>query len=105
LCNRTFISTRIVKTDGVFKELTAMRVVTPWIDALDAKRAAESGNGPQESEVKEHQAKEPEPKRMSDSYARVVLPLKKDRWLGDGYLNATGNVRLVWFCCFVQADV
>lgn len=30
------------------------------------------------------------PKKMSDSYHRVVLPLGQDAWLSDTYINATG---------------
>ncbi|RYO97289.1 hypothetical protein DL765_011253 [Monosporascus sp. GIB2] len=31
---------------------------------------------------------------MSDSYHRVVLPLGRDPWLSDTYINATGHIRL-----------
>ncbi|RYP49921.1 hypothetical protein DL768_004457 [Monosporascus sp. mg162] len=31
---------------------------------------------------------------MSDSYHRVILPLGRDPWLSDTYINATGHIRL-----------
>ncbi|KAI9753184.1 MAG: hypothetical protein M1835_001020 [Candelina submexicana] len=34
------------------------------------------------------------PKKMSDSYHRVVIPLAQDPWLLDSYLNASGHIRL-----------
>lgn len=33
------------------------------------------------------------PKRMSDSFHRVVIPLAQDPWLLDNYLNANGHIR------------
>ncbi|RYP72946.1 hypothetical protein DL769_004346 [Monosporascus sp. CRB-8-3] len=31
---------------------------------------------------------------MSDSYHRIILPLGRDPWLSDTYINATGHIRL-----------
>ncbi|KAL8685727.1 MAG: hypothetical protein Q9218_007577, partial [Villophora microphyllina] len=81
-------------TDGVFKELTEMRVRTPWIEALRKKQ--EEGIDPTK---KSNQPATPSdrdlaPKRMSDSYHRVVIPLAQDPWLLDNYLNASGHIRL-----------
>jgi acyl-coenzyme A thioesterase 9 len=59
-------------TDGVYKDLTSMRVRTPWIEALRKQR--EEGLGP--TKKPNTPATPPDrdlkPKRMSDSYHRVV---------------------------------
>lgn len=77
--SRSFHCSSNQRTDGVFKELTAMRVKTPWVEALHQQQAG----------VKE--AAKPEipkdrdltPRHMSDSYHSVVLPLARDPWLLD----------------------
>lgn len=69
---RPFHSTPGRSTDGVFKALTSMRVRKPWIEALREKKEADK-----------HPVAEPAqcmkadltPKKMSDSYTSVVLPL------------------------------
>ncbi|KAI4104086.1 MAG: hypothetical protein LQ339_003939 [Xanthoria mediterranea] len=82
------------QTDGVFKELTEMRVRTPWIEALRKKE--EEGIDP--TQRSNTPATPPNrdlaPKSMSDSYHRVVIPLAQDPWLLDNYLNANGQIRL-----------
>ncbi|KAL8751827.1 MAG: hypothetical protein Q9199_006164, partial [Rusavskia elegans] len=82
------------QTDGVFKELTEMRVRTPWIEALRKKE--EEGIDPtQRSNTPATPSnRDLTPKRMSDSYHRVVIPLAQDPWLLDNYLNANGQIRL-----------
>ncbi|KAF1814424.1 Thioesterase/thiol ester dehydrase-isomerase [Eremomyces bilateralis CBS 781.70] len=82
-----------LNTDGVFKELTEQRVLTPWITALRS-RQAQDGKGAEPSEPGKPMRRTLEPKRMSDSYHRVILPLAKDPWLSDTYLNADGHIRL-----------
>lgn len=32
-------------------------------------------------------------KRMSESFHSVILPLARDPWLGDTYLNSSGHIR------------
>ncbi|KAI4287596.1 MAG: hypothetical protein L6R35_003149 [Caloplaca aegaea] len=87
------ISTKL-RTDGVFKELTEMRVRTPWIEAL--KKKQDEGIDP--TKKSDIAATPPDrdltPKRMADSYHRVVIPLAQDPWLLDNYLNADGHIRL-----------
>lgn len=65
------ISTRL-RTDGVFKELTEMRVRTPWVEALRKKQ--EEGIDPtKKSDVAATPSdRDLTPKRMADSYHRVV---------------------------------
>ncbi|KAF2745685.1 Thioesterase/thiol ester dehydrase-isomerase [Sporormia fimetaria CBS 119925] len=92
---RTFQTTAPNRTDGVFRDLTAMRVPVPWIQALREKQASEG----QKSESSTGESSAPAdrkltPKRMSDSYHSVVLPLEQDPWLSDSYLNASGHIRL-----------
>ncbi|KAK7894403.1 hypothetical protein LTR67_006164 [Exophiala xenobiotica] len=85
-----FHSTPRRPTDGVFKALASMRVRKPWIEALREKK-----------ELDKHPVSAPEqsmkadltPKKMSDSYTSVVLPLSQDPWLLDTYANYTGQIR------------
>jgi acyl-coenzyme A thioesterase 9 len=89
---RAFSNTALRSTDGVFRELTSARVPTPWIEALRRKEAGLEVN---ESVVDTPEAKEKrlKGKRMSESYHSVVLPLARDPWLGDTYLNSSGHIR------------
>lgn len=87
---RGFSSSFPRRTDGVFRELTSMRVRTPWVKAL---REQQGGKQPIERpEVPKN--RDLPPKRMSDSYHSVVLPLARDPWLLDTYLNSSGHIRL-----------
>jgi acyl-coenzyme A thioesterase 9 len=92
--NRGFHSTASRHTDGVFKELTSMRVRTPWVEALRQQQT--EGKKPAESSSKSEIPKDRnlEPKHMDDSYHSVVLPLARDPWLLDTYLNSSGHIRL-----------
>jgi acyl-coenzyme A thioesterase 9 len=71
-----------------------MRVRTPWIEALRKKQ----NEGADPTAVSEKPSVPAErkltPKRMSDSYHSVVIPLGQDPWLLDTYLNASGHIRL-----------
>lgn len=111
LQSRQFQTTSVCSTDGVYKALTEMRVKTPWIEALRTQR--KQGSDPittsdTSSKPPEHNLR---PKKMSDSYHRVVrnltgeipclieltptliIPLAQDPWLLDNYLNANGHIR------------
>jgi len=93
-CHRQFSIQSCRRTDGVFHELTAQRVAIPWIEALNKKRLQEKSEdtaGPSKSAVPEK--RDLSPKRMSDSYHSVILPLARDPWLSDTYLNVNGNIR------------
>ncbi|KAI9848219.1 MAG: hypothetical protein M1837_000893 [Sclerophora amabilis] len=87
---RQLHGTAIQCTDGVYPALTEMRVKTPYIEALrhrrDEKGTSHSEKPPTDRDVS--------PKKMSQSFHRVVLPLAQDQWLLDSYLNATGDIRL-----------
>jgi acyl-coenzyme A thioesterase 9 len=76
-------------TDGVFRGLTDTRLRTPWIEAF---RLQQEGK---ENQNEEEVPKERDltPKKMSDSYHRVVLPLGQDPWLSDTYINSSGHIR------------
>lgn len=69
---RPFHASQVQNTDGVFKALTEMRVRKPWIEALREKREAEKN--PSSTPV-ESVKPDLTPKKMSDSYTSVVLPL------------------------------
>ena len=82
------------RTDGVFRELTSMRVRTPWVEALRQQQS--EGKQPTEPSGKSQVPKDRKltPKRMRDSYHSVVLPLAQDPWILDTYLNSSGHIRL-----------
>jgi acyl-coenzyme A thioesterase 9 len=92
--NRDFHCSTAQRTDGVFKELTSMRVRTPWVAAFRQQQA--EGKGPSEPSRKSEVLKDRDltPKHMNDSYHSIVLPLAQDPWLLDTYLNSSGHIRL-----------
>ena len=76
LSRRSFQISRPRGTDGVYKQLTEMRVRTPWIEAL--RRSRETGTQSAAAAAdppKPHLA----PKSMADSQFSFVLPLAQDR--------------------------
>ncbi|KAK6711528.1 hypothetical protein SNK05_005951 [Fusarium graminearum] len=85
-----FHTTATSRTDGVFQGLADKRQPLPWIEAFkrqqEGKPAHNSDDVPTERDLT--------PRKMSDSYHRVVLPLKKDPWLSDTYVNSSGHIRL-----------
>jgi acyl-coenzyme A thioesterase 9 len=85
----SFHTTTPRKTDGVFQGLEDKRQPMPWIEAFERQQrglpAHKSDDYPKERDLT--------PKKMSDSYHRVVLPLKKDPWLSDTYVNSSGHIR------------
>ncbi|KIW76171.1 hypothetical protein Z517_10917 [Fonsecaea pedrosoi CBS 271.37] len=88
---RPFHSTVAARTDGVYKALTEMRVRTPWIKALRERKEAENNN---QTPVVESAKVDLTPKKMSDTYVSLVLPLSQDPWLLDTYANYTGQIRI-----------
>lgn len=62
----------------------------PWIEAW---KLQQQGKGTTASEAQPRE-RDLSPKKMSDSYHRVVLPLGQDPWLSDTYINASGHIRL-----------
>lgn len=80
------------KTDGVFRGLTDDRLPMPWLKAFKMQQAGK-GTGATESDS-QPQERDLSPRKMSDSYHRVVLPLGQDPWLSDTYLNSSGHIRL-----------
>lgn len=61
----------------------------PWIEAFKKQQA---GKGTASAEA-QPQERDFSPRKMSDSYHRVVLPLGQDPWLSDQYLNSSGHIR------------
>lgn len=84
---RSFHNAQPRCTDGVYKAITAMRTPKPWIEALRESRERSAGA------PTSYPKPDLTPKKMSDSYYRVVLPLAQDPWLLDTYGNYTGQVR------------
>jgi hypothetical protein len=91
---RSFSTTIRPQTDGVFRALTENRIQTPWIDALREKERG--GHDPTKPSGKSETPSDRDlsPKRMSDSYHSVVLPLAREPWLLDTYANSSGHIRL-----------
>jgi acyl-coenzyme A thioesterase 9 len=69
---RGFTHTTKLSTDGVFKELTAARVQTPWIEAFRKQQAGENQREKAGGQSEIPAERDLKPKRMSDSYHSVV---------------------------------
>jgi acyl-coenzyme A thioesterase 9 len=82
------------RTDGVFRELTSMRVRTPWIEALRQQQSESKQPTKPSGKAEVPKDRKLTPKRMSESYHSVVLPLAQDPWILDTYLNSSGHIRL-----------
>ncbi|KAF7883668.1 uncharacterized protein EAF02_005588 [Botrytis sinoallii] len=96
---RGFSMGKRCETDGVYRELTAMRTRVPFIEAWrreegKRKRGEEVGVGKEGGKVKGGEGEELQMKRMGDSFHRVILPLASDPWLLDNYITASGHIRL-----------
>ncbi|KAK1078593.1 hypothetical protein LTR33_007106 [Friedmanniomyces endolithicus] len=92
--SRRFSVSAHSQTDGVFRDLTDQRVQTPWIEAFRQRQrkgqeAVQAKGVPQTPKDRDLS-----PKKMSDSYHSVILPLAQDPWLLDTYLNSSGHIRL-----------
>lgn len=68
---RHFASTAKCSTDGVYGELTAMRTRTPFIEAF-RKQQEDDQSTPLSSTVGEKAPIDTTPKRMSESFHKVV---------------------------------
>jgi acyl-coenzyme A thioesterase 9 len=77
------------QTDGVFRELSDERLPMPWIEAFRMQQKA----GSTQAEDSLPSQRDLSPRKMKDSYHRVVLPLARDPWLSDTYLNSSGHIR------------
>ena len=69
---RTFSANHRQLTDGVFRELTAARVQTPWIEAFRGKEKQEIAEEKSQQNTAPISGRDLTPKRMSDSYHAVV---------------------------------
>jgi acyl-coenzyme A thioesterase 9 len=87
---RPFHSSTPRRTDGVYKQLTEMRVRTPWIEALRKSRDTGSQSAAAASDPPKPDLT---PKKMADSHFSFVLPLAQDPWLLDTYANSSGQLR------------
>jgi acyl-coenzyme A thioesterase 9 len=58
-----------MKTDGVYKALTEMRIRTPWIEAL---RKCKGEDGGLSSDPIDNVKPDLTPKKMSDSFVKFV---------------------------------
>ncbi|KAM5386407.1 hypothetical protein ACJZ2D_000370 [Fusarium nematophilum] len=85
-----FHTTTSSRTDGVFRGLTDTRLPMPWIEAFRLQQQDKASWSPEEGPKERDLG----PKKMSDSYHRVVLPLGQDPWLSDTYINSSGHIRL-----------
>lgn len=90
---RGFSVCTVRHTDGVYRELTEMRVRRPWIEAF--RESQRKGNTPSDH-TQATQLPKPDlrPKSMADSYVRLILPLGQDPWMLDTYANVSGQIRI-----------
>jgi acyl-coenzyme A thioesterase 9 len=69
-------------------------VQIPWVEAFRKQqaegKAASQPSGKPETPANRSLA----PRKMSDSYHSVILPLARDPWLLDTYMNASGHIRI-----------
>lgn len=86
---RCLHDTALRRTDGVFRGLADNRLPRPWIEAWRLQQEKKNVA----SDEARSQERDLSPKKMSDSYHRVVLPLGRDPWLSDTYINASGHIR------------
>lgn len=91
--HRSFSCSRTNLTDGVYSELTAMRTRTPFIEAFRKQQESEGKPVYAPAVTSVQHAMKPT-KTMSESYHCVLLPLARDPWLLDSYINASGHIRL-----------
>ncbi|KAI0199454.1 Thioesterase/thiol ester dehydrase-isomerase [Astrocystis sublimbata] len=91
-----FCTTIARQTDGVFRALTDDRSRLPWIEAFKKQQQQQEGGNSktQESNDPKPAERDMSPKKMSDSFHRVVLPLGRDPLLSDTYINSSGHIRL-----------
>ena len=66
---RSFTTSLQTRTDGVYGDLTIMRVKTPWIEALKRQNLEKDGNA---AAILPRETQELRPKKMSDSFHKVV---------------------------------
>jgi acyl-coenzyme A thioesterase 9 len=92
--SRNFHFSAVRRTDGVFKELTSMRVRTPWVEAFRQQQAENEGSSEPSRKSEIPKDRDLTPRHMDESYHSVVLPLAQDPWLLDTYLNSSGHIRL-----------
>ncbi|PPJ56191.1 hypothetical protein CBER1_10343 [Cercospora berteroae] len=78
------------RTDGVFRALTGERVQKPWIEAFREQQAGQKQLEPPCTP----ENRDLTPKKMSDSYHSVILPLAQEPWLLDTYMNSSGHIRI-----------
>ncbi|WPH02044.1 acyl-coenzyme A thioesterase 9 [Acrodontium crateriforme] len=86
---RQMSATGSQQTDGVFRALTDQRMQVPWIDAFRKQQ-----NGTVSLAKGPLPERDLTPKKMSDSYHSVILPLAQEPFLLDTYLNSSGHIRL-----------
>lgn len=88
---RTFAVSSVLRTDGVFRGLTDGRLPVPWIDVIQRQNGSQPV-GLADTNIKERDLT---PRKMKESYHRVILPLGRDPWLSDTYINSSGHIRFV----------
>ncbi|EGP82841.1 unnamed protein product [Zymoseptoria tritici ST99CH_1A5] len=95
--HRSFSAAIPCRTDGVFTALTNERVQIPWVEAFRKEQAEKATGGKADGGGQQQTTKverDLTPRKMSDSYHSVILPLAQDPWLLDTYMNATGQIRI-----------
>lgn len=69
---RSFSAGRQCRTDGVFRELTAQRVPTPWIEAFRQQQKIGNASTSEPVIAQAQKKRDLAPKRMKDSHFSIV---------------------------------
>ena len=75
VATRQLHATSTRNTDGVYKDLTNMRVRTPWVEAWRKKQEEEKDPSKETTMPATPAERDLKPKRMSDSFHRVVCKI------------------------------
>lgn len=68
-----------------------MKYQKPWLQAIRDRDEALKNPPPPPKPI---DPKDLTPKRMKDSFHKLVLPLSTDEWLLDTYVNYAGQLRI-----------
>lgn len=78
---RQLHKTAVCHTDGVYRDLTNMRVRTPWIEALRQQKEERNDLTRKSETLVAPARRDLTPKKMSDSFHRVVRLVSVDRYI------------------------
>lgn len=72
-----FSNSSRTQTDGVFRALTSERVAEPWVEAFRRQQVSGNSSQQQSSQPQTPKDRDLSPRKMSDSYHRVVRTVSR----------------------------